>query len=395
MSLNSRELPDWLTEFVRAAEWGEAPLYTYFWVGVSTIAAALRRRVWLDMGNFVWYPNLYTLIVAPPGVVSKSTTADIGMSLLREIPTIKFGPSTLTWQALYDAFAEVGEEFQISETEVVTQYPLVINSSEFGITLNPKDVEMVDQLVHIWDGREMSKRTRKDGQLIIPTPCLNMIACTTPSWIAENVPQYLIGGGLTSRMLFVYAEEKARFIAYPKDFMPPNWRERRAVLIRDLERISNLVGEFSLTPDAKAWGSEWYEHFHKYEAKKIDKTLLGGYIARKQTLTHKVAMCLSASLGDSRIIDRATLERAVALISELESQMPQVYGKIGMTVEANAAQQVLAFLDRYEGKAPFSFLYRYMHKFFPDVEEFERLLVGMIEAGYITIDRAERLVIKL
>lgn len=389
-----RESHDWLTTFLHHTEWGEAPTYFYFWTGVFTIAAALRRRVYLNMGSFRWYPNLYVLIVAPPGVVAKSTTADLGIDLLRQVPGIHMGPATLTWQALYDAFSEVGEEFEIKPNVMETQHALIINSSEFGITLNPRDTEMIDQLVHIWDGREMFKRTRKDGQLIIPTPCLNMIACTTPSWIAENVPQYLIGGGLTSRMLFVYAEEKARYIAYPKEHLPDDHSDRKSRLIRDLERISLLKGEFTLTPEAISWGTSWYETFHKTESKQIDKTILGGYIARKQTLTHKVAMCLSASLNDSLLITQPILERAVALVTELETNMPMVYSKIGMKTEANAAQQILAFLDRYDGKAPFALLYRYMFKIFPDVSEFEKLLVGMIDAGYITINKAERMVIK-
>jgi hypothetical protein len=58
MTETKRELPDWLSEFVANSQWGEAPVYMYFWTGVSTIAAALRRKVWIDMGNFVWYPNL-------------------------------------------------------------------------------------------------------------------------------------------------------------------------------------------------------------------------------------------------------------------------------------------------------------------------------------------------
>lgn len=391
-----RENNDWLTAFVEHAKWGEAPTYMYFWVGVATIAAALRRKVWIDMGDFSWYPNLYTLIVAPPGVVAKSTTADLGIThILKQLPGIHFGPATLTWQALYDAFAEVGEEFPLPSGEMATQFPLIINSSEFGITLNPRDTEMIDQLVHIWDGREMKKRTRKDGELLIPTPCLNLIACTTPSWIAENVPQYLIGGGLTSRMLFVYADTKERYIAYPRDFMPPDHKERRARLIRDLERISQLCGEITLSEDALEWGRAWYEHFHKVESKQIDKTLLGGYIARKQTLTHKVAMCLAVSQDSNLTITRATLERAVALVSELEKQMPQVYSKIGMKEGANAAQQILAFLDRYEGKAHFSLLYRYMHKHYPDPDEFETILVGMIQAGMVSVDRHTRMVVKL
>jgi len=387
--VNQRELPDWLTEFVRNTEWGEAPVHMYFWTGVATIAAALRRRVWLPMGTFVWYPNLYTLLVAPPGVVAKSSTVDLGFQhLLKRVPGINYGPATMTWQALYDAFAEVGEEFPISPTEQGQQFALTIQSSEFGITLNPKDNEMIDQLVHIWDGREMKKRTKKDGELLIPTPCLNLIACTTPSWIAENLPRYLIGGGLTSRMIFVYADKKARYIAYPQDHMPLDYQERQGKLVRDLERISTLVGAFTLTKDAKQWGNEWYENFHKNEAPKLDASLLGGYIARKQTLVHKVAMCLSVSMGDSLIINRELLERAAALISQLEAEMPKVYSQLGQTADAFGADQVVAFLDRMGGEAPYTLLYRHMHKTFPDSAKFDSILTGLLDAGYIHLDRA-------
>lgn len=385
--MTSRETSDWLTEFVKTTDWGEAPIQMYFWTGIATIAAALRRRVWLDMGTFQWYPNLYTLLVAPPGVVAKSSTVDLGFShLLKKIPGINYGPSTMTWQALYDSFAEVGEEFPVPGG-MSQQFALTIVSSEFGITLNPKDNEMIDQLVHIWDGREMKKRTKKDGELLIPTPCLNLIACTTPSWIAENMPKYLIGGGLTSRMIFVYADKKARYIAYPQDHMPPDFQERQGRLIRDLERISTLVGGFSLTPEAKSWGNDWYENFHKNEAKELDANLLGGYIARKQTLVHKVAMCLSASQGDSLVITRDLLERATKLITQLEEAMPKVYSQLGQTQDASGAQLVLSFLDRFDGTAPFTLVYRQLHKQFPDPNRFDQILLGLVDAGYITLNR--------
>lgn len=390
-----RELPDWLTEFMENAKWGEAPPYFYFWVGVTTIACALQRRVWLPMGTFTWYPNLYTILVAPPGIVQKSSTSDLGMRLLKQIPGIHQGPTSLTWQSLYDAFSEVGSEFEVSPTETHTQFPLYINSSELGITLKMSDTDMVDQLVHIWDGYELKKRTRMDGEMVIPTPSLNIIACTTPSWIAENVPQYLIGGGLTSRMLFVYGEQKERYIAYPQRHLPSDYVERQSRLVRDLERIHNLVGAFSLTDEAYEWGQAWYEDFHKNKAPKLDKTLIGGYIARKQTLVHKVAMILTVSQGNSLVLQRPTLERAAALIGQLEENMPKVYNRIGLSQDANASQQVLAFLERYDGKADFNVLYRYMHRYYPDPVVFENVLKGMLEAQLIKINREERTVIKL
>lgn len=391
----SRELDNWLNEFTANTKWGEAPEHLYFWVGIATIAAALRRQVWVDMGTFITYPNLYTLLVAPPGVVAKSTTVDLGFHhLLKKVPGIHFGPATVTWQALYDSFAEIGEEVVTPEGEVISQFALTIQSSEFGITLNPKDTEMIDQLTHIWDGREMKKRTKKDGELLIPTPCLNLIACTTPSWIAENMPRYLIGGGLTSRMLFVYADEKARFIAYPQDHMPKDYKERRDRLTRDLERISKLTGPFVLTPDAKAWGQEWYERFLKTESKQLDKSLLGGYIARKQTLVHKVAMCIAVAISDRLVITRELLEYATRLITELEKAMPMVYSQLGQTKEAAGAQKVLDFLDRYGGEAPFVLVYRYMHDEFPEPDKFDAILQGLLDAERITIDRQSRTIKK-
>ncbi|HKU52713.1 MAG TPA: hypothetical protein VJQ25_09630, partial [Nitrospira sp.] len=121
----------------------------YFWVGASTVAGALRRRVWIDQSYFRWYANMYVVLVAPPGIVSKSTTAGLGMRLLRQVPGIRFGPDVVTWQALVTAFAEAGEAFEFGG-EYLTMSPITIESSEFGNLLNPSDKDMVDLLVSLW-----------------------------------------------------------------------------------------------------------------------------------------------------------------------------------------------------------------------------------------------------
>lgn len=396
-NLSPRESHDWLTEFMTYTSWGEAPPRMYFWTGVATIAAALRRRVWIDQVGFKWFPNLYTLIVAPPAVVSKSTTADQGFDLLQRVPGIQFGPTTATWQALLDALGDAHEGVIMPEGEPLEMSCLAVSSSEFGNFLNPQNTEMIDQLVHIWDGKYIRKRTRMHGEQIIHNPCLNLIACTTPDWIAQNVPRYMVGGGLTSRMIFVYADQKEKYVAYPSDVIPPDHEERKARLIRDLERISLLLGPFTLTPAAKSWGKEWYEHFLKVEAKALDSTLIGGYISRKQTLSHKVAMCLSASRGDSLVVERADLERAIKLITELEPYMPMVYSRIGMSPEAQAATQIISYVERQGGLCSFIPLYKYMHKTFPDIKEFDKILLGLKESGQIRMvpGGEERLKIEL
>ena len=58
---------------------------------------------------------MYIIFVAPAGIVSKSTTANIGMDLLRQVEGIKFGPDAVTWQALVNELQEAKELFLLAD----------------------------------------------------------------------------------------------------------------------------------------------------------------------------------------------------------------------------------------------------------------------------------------
>ena len=108
----ARLLKDWLPAFMAYTAGTEAPRMMHFWCGVSAIAGALRRKVWIDMKRFRWTPTFYIIFVAPPGIISKTTTMDMGMDLLKQVPGIKFGPNSVTWQALVTSFAAASESFE-------------------------------------------------------------------------------------------------------------------------------------------------------------------------------------------------------------------------------------------------------------------------------------------
>jgi hypothetical protein len=101
---------DWLTDFVEYASHGEASSRLMYWVGVSTVAGALRRKVWIDMGDFQWSPNFYILIVGEPGMVRKSTSIDVGMRFLKRIDGVHRGPAIVTWQALIQDIANCRDD---------------------------------------------------------------------------------------------------------------------------------------------------------------------------------------------------------------------------------------------------------------------------------------------
>jgi len=379
-----RKLANWLTDFCSFASYGEAPPSMYFWVGACAIAGALRRQVWIDQKYFKWIPNLYVIIVAPPGIVSKSTTSSIGMSLLREVPGIHFGPDVVTWQALAKSMGESLESFEIDGVF----YPMcaiTIESSEFGTFLNPHDREMVDLLVSLWDGKDgvFKKVTKTSGNDDIANPFINFIACTTPAWIEGNFPEYMIGGGFTSRCVFVYAEEKFKYVAYPHLAVPRDFAQQRATLIHDLEIIAQLRGEFKLTPGAVAWGTRWYEAHYQNRPAHLDNDRFGGYIARKQTHIHKLSMILSAAERSDLTITEAELEQANVIVSSLEENMSRVFDRIGKTDDTKRASDLVQFC-KLVGPAGLTHreLYAKCYRTM-SYNDFELALKGSIVAGYV------------
>lgn len=380
-----RNFNDWLTAFLDYASHSEAPRHMHFWCGVSAVAGALRRKVWIDQAYFRWYSNMYICLVAPPGIVSKSTTASMSMNLLRRVPGIKFGPDVVTWPALVSAFAESTEGFEYNG-DIHVMSAMTLESSEFGNLLNPQDKEMVDLLVSLWDGKqgEFKKNTKHSGNDTVQNPWINLIACTTPAWIAGNFPEYMIGGGFTSRTIFVYAEEKARYVAYPGLKVPKDLDRFAEKLVEDLTEISQLVGEYKLSPAAVRWGERWYENHYSVRAANLDPERFGGYLARKQTHIHKLSMILAASQGDSLLIEPEHLEIAHNMVTDLEPDMQFVFSKIGRSEASLYTERLVTFVHA-KGKVGYQEAYRHVHTHFPSMRDFEDIVAGCVRAGYIKL----------
>lgn len=382
-----RNFPDWLTAYVEYAGYSEAPKRMHFWSGVSALAGALRRKVWINMGYFKWYPNHYIIFVAPPGIVSKSTTLSIAMDLLRRLPGINFGPDIVTWPALVTAFASASEAFEL-DGEFITQCALTLESSEFGNLVNPADRDMLDLLITLWDCKTgaLKKMTKGSGNDTIENPWINMAACTTPSWIAGNFPEHAIGGGFTSRCLFVYTDKKDKLVPYPHLVIPPGMQDKAAHLSSDLEWISkNLLGPYSLSKDATDWGGLWYEKHNTTRPDGMEDDRFGGYLSRKQTHIHKLAMVLAASQRDERIITAADLALANTMVTDLEQDMPKVFAKIGKSQQAVQVDRFISFIRAKTEGVPYAVAYEFIHRHFPDARNIEGIFTGAIRAGLVEI----------
>lgn len=362
-----RVLNSWLKGFAKLAEDTEAPRKFWLWAGISTIASALQRKVWLPFGMETYYPNLFVIIAGPPAS-RKALPIKKSKEFLSklEIPTAKDSGSKRDYtKALAETQKTEAFEFQ---NQLKTQCALSIISMEMSslLAVNPK--EMIEVLTDLYDCPDKwDYGTTQRGDDFLYNVCLNTLIATTPSWMMRNLPPEAIGEGFTSRFALVYADTVYKRIAWPE--LSSTARKLQDYLVGDLLHISRLVGEFKVSPEAKDLFSGWYHNIDS-KIKSTRDERLHPFIGRMHAMVLKVAMVLRVDHTDELLIEPPEIERAIEYLEEILATASGAFGSLGSTKTGINVMRILIQLKTL-GKSSFQELLatnlQYLTKF--DLEQ--------------------------
>jgi hypothetical protein len=109
----------------------------------------------------------------------------------------------------------------------------------------------------------------------------------------------------------------------------------------------------------------------------------GGYIARKQTHIHKLAIVLAAAQRNELVIHQRDLEIANFMTTGLEVSMRTVFESIGVGDVSKLVSEILVYVRAY-GEITQQALWRLMMPLMGP-KEFEEASTAAIKAGYIKI----------
>jgi DNA polymerase III delta prime subunit len=320
-----RLLDNWLYSF---RDWtvprSEAPEFT-----LSSVAK--RKVLWPKsmMGSYEILPHLYVIFVGPPGVVRKSTTSAYAEELLGEIDHINVASTASSTSKLIETMSETIDG------------SLCIISSEFGSFVSVSQEEMYDLLTDIYDGKaKYEYATRMHGIELVASPCINLLGATTPAWVAEQMPAYVIGGGFASRTIFVFEDSvRQRTLYYNLDW--PDFERVKGKLVHDLRHIAGLVGEFRHdSEETRAWAEDWY----RSSADEDIHEKLEGYRNRRHVHLHKVAGLLSMAERDDLVVTRTHFESALAILSGIEVKLPRIFSAVGKNPYSSDIEVIRAFI---------------------------------------------------
>lgn len=345
--MSDRTLPDWLGAYLKYTENTEPPTSYHVWTGVSMVAGALQRKAWLQWGHETLYPNMYIILVGPSGRCRKGTAMSMGKDLLENLSTVQISSESITREALIRFMKDAVSTMSDPATKNTLFHCSVTTiSPELSVFLGQQNLGFLADLTDWFDSNKVwTYETKGSGTDRIQGVCFNLLGATAPDWIQSMIPQEALGGGFTSRCIFVVESNKKQTVAEPPDIDA----KLRAALIGDLEKIGNMQGEFRFDEAGKKTYVEWYI---KQEGRiesgdtPINDPRFAGYVERRTTHVRKLAIVMSACRSDSYVISEEDFSRAEALMVAAERNMANVFGGLGQAKYSDVTEKVLLYIKR-------------------------------------------------
>jgi len=309
------------------------------------VSAALERRVIFGDNQRPLFANQYMMFIGPAGLGKGLALSEIARLLNRfplyapeerkkpaherkpvidpetHLPRKQFHslPDATTYEQLVWELAETYTVYADETGKNFTCNAAYACLEELSSLLRPKKSEDVARfLLNMYDGKPYKYSTRTAGKAHIETGCLNFVAGTTPDFLEDAEENKLIGEGLLSRFLLIYAPESDRPVRFHIPKLTPEQLAHQDHLQRWLSFLGTVYGSVDHADEdtfrfLETWWTDEALRLRRFNDERLEKAF-----ARRKVHVIKLAMALHFSEATDMRIQRSTFEAAISLAHELE-----------------------------------------------------------------------------
>jgi len=255
---------------------------------------------------------------------------------------IKIASTSITREALIHQLKTCSDTSITPGGVMAMHSSLTILSKELTVFLGYNNQQLMADLTDWYDcAGQWEYRTKNMGTDDISGVWVNLIGATTPDLLQTTLPRDAIGGGLTSRIIFVYENKKDHTEPFPVQTGAEIalGKELRV----DLERISLLQGMFSVSEKFIDLWIDWYTKTDS-SPPPFEDHRFSGYFERRPTHMYKLCMIFSASRSDSMIIDEVDFHRSLELLEKTERMMPYTFSGLGRSSTSEVLNRALTII---------------------------------------------------
>jgi hypothetical protein len=323
---------------------------------------------------------MYIVLVAGSAKCRKSTAINQAYDFISKVePKIKILSQKMTPEALIGSLSGMtGKDTTtvISEAEGIA----IVDELSTLIDKNAFTSGMIPLLTKLFDGKNFDYETRSRGTELVANPCLSVLGGSTLHWIREAVPAVAVGGGFTSRIVFVYRDSFEKLVAWPS--MSEENIKRGENIVADLKQVARMRGKVAFNQTARELFAKEYEHFIKTSSL-FESPNLQGYAGRRHIILQKVCMVVSASMRDDRMINADDVRVGINILRNAEEFMPKVLRAISSEVIGSIMEDVLNIIKVRKVIARPALIRAMSHKL--SARDLDLILETLLEKQAITV----------
>lgn len=328
----------WLHDFVEFTDGLEACPRFRFFSAACVLGAAINNKLFIHRGDKdllpKLFPNLWVLLLAPPGRGHKTSTINMAVNCLTQsCPEVRILADKLTPESLVKALAQPmgGEKIRIGPRDATG----LIKAPEFSVFFGKQQYNtgLVSLITDLYDYRpEWTSETIMRGKMTLRNNCISVFGGSTPDWLQHMLPQDAFTGGFMARYVIVEMPPSYfRREAFPKRCGTQTWEH----LLQELRLLGRLSGEIQWSKEGERFYKSHYESilptgdsqkdaYREREAEQVLKlaSLLAISVQSMTVETHHMqhARQILDSLmkeTDSRI-ERLTTHPRMALVQDIK-----------------------------------------------------------------------------
>lgn len=329
----------WIDLFVdQTAETASPPIFRK-WAAISAVAGAMERKSWIVTRGTPLFPNLYVILIGPPGVGKSIILARVNQlwSFLQE--HFK-GSSSLTRASFIDELHGSSRKLLFNGYEDF--HALTAAISEMGVLLPMYEHSFLATLTDIYDGTPYSeKRRTKELSISIEKPFFNMICGSTPSYLGKFMPEGAWDQGFISRNIMVYCG-----LSELRDpFESPV--SNVTGLVKDLRLIGDRRGQLVFSKEAALALVRWSLAGGPPAP---DHPRLASYLPRRTAHLLKLCMIAAVAGNASDTIALEHYQTALGWLLEAEALMPDIFRAMLKGGDSQALEDCWHFMWQLHGR---------------------------------------------
>lgn len=326
---------DFIEDFMSLTAGTVSPPSFRLWSAISLVAGACERRVWAQTGQRAIFPNMYTMLVAPPGVGKFiiDDVRDIWTTTLKpdsQQLAFKVAPDNTTKAALVDALAMATQTFLVPNGPPLTYNSLLVAAEEMEVFMPEYDREFIGFLNGMYNNKAIHTENRRHGpnrSIRIENPQLNILAGAQPAYMATRFPEDTWSTGFSRRIIMVYCGEAPFQELFDAPQAPFGML---GGMMRKLGKISQMWGVMDWSREAAEHIALW--HRETAAGKKPQggppaptHTKLANYNRSRTVFAVKLALISAIARTGQRVIEMPDVFRGLHWLGEAETRMPDIF----------------------------------------------------------------------